>query len=250
MSASEISENNGIKACLRRYVAECLGTCWLVLMGCGCAVMTAQLSDGVLATSLAFGVAMVAMMAAFSAVSGGHFNPAVTLGAWVAGRFPGEWVLGYVIAQVWGALFGAGLVFLLAHDGTELGPYAQLAGNGYGDLSPAGFGLGAVALTECVLTLGFVLVVLGATEVHAAAGLAPLVIGLCLVGVELVGLPIDNASVNPARSTGVAMMIIEGGYLRQLWLFWVAPLGGGLLAGVIHRQLLAGPACPAVRGAQ
>ncbi|HFI5337035.1 TPA: aquaporin [Serratia liquefaciens] len=228
---------------MRRYVAECVGTCWLVLVGCGSAVMTGRLSaggmTGVLATAFAFGFAVVAVMAAFGRVSGGHFNPAVTLGAWVAGRFPGERVLGYIVAQTWGGLFGAGLVFVLARGGPGAGLYAWAAGNGYGELSPGGFSLGMVALAECVLTLGYVLVVLGATETCAVTGLAPLAVGLCLAGVHLVGLPIDNVSVNPARSTGVAMLI-EGGYMRQLWLFWLAPLGGGLLAGVIYRRLLAG----------
>jgi aquaporin Z len=237
------SEADWVRTCLRCYVAECVGTCWLVLMGCGCAVISGRLSTGgmtgVLATALAFGFAVVAVTAAFGRLSGGHFNPAVTLGAWVAGRFPGERALGYIVAQTWGALFGAGLVFVLANDGPGLGLYAWVAGNGYGELSPGGYSLGVVVFTEGVLTLGLVLVTLGATEVHDAMGLAPLVVGFCLAGVNLVGLPIDNASVNPARSTGVALLI-EGGYMRQLWVFWVAPLGGGVLAGVIYRQLLAG----------
>lgn len=243
MSEHAMSEADWVRTCLRRYVAECLGTCWLVLMGCGCATLTGRLTTGgmagVLATALAFGFAVVAVTAAFGRLSGGHFNPAVTLGAWVAGRFPGERVLGYIVAQTWGALFGAGLVFVLASGGPGLGLYALAVGNGYGELSPGGFSLGRVALAEGVLTLGLVLVTLGATEVREAARLAPLSVGLCLAGISLIGLPIDNASFNPARSTGVALLI-EGGYMQQLWVFWLAPLGGGLLAGVLYRRLFAG----------
>lgn len=239
MDKAENNEGDWVRVCLRRYVAECVGTCWLVLLGCGCAVFMGQLSGGgmtaVLATAFAFGFAVMAMMTAFGAVSGGHFNPAVTLGAWVAGRFPGERVLGYIVAQTWGAVFGAVLVFVLARGTPGLDLYAGVAGNGYGVLSPGGYGLGRVALMEIVLTMGLVLVVLGATEERETMGLAPLAVGLCLTGIHLIGLPIDNTSVNPARSTAVAMLI-EGGYMRQLWLFWGAPLGGALLAGVLYRQ--------------
>lgn len=222
---------------LRKASAEFLGTGWLVLGGCGTAVLAGP-HVGWLGVSLAFGLTVVTMAYAIGHVSGCHLNPAVTAGLWAAGRFPARSVLPYWIAQVLGALAGAALVLVLAqgqpagHDPAGSG----LAANGFGDHSPGGFSLSAALVAEAALTFVFLLVILGSTSKRAPAGLAGLAIGLCLVLIHLISIPVTNTSVNPARSTGPAFFV--GGWaLEQLWLFWVAPLGGAVLAGFVHQRL-------------
>lgn len=219
----------------RKLAAEAFGTFWLVFGGVGTAVL-AGASVGALGIALAFGLTVLTMVYAIGPLSGGHFNPAITVGAAVAGRFPRSNVLPYVAAQLVGAFLGA-LAVLLVASGARGGYDASVNGlgaNGFGLHSPAGYGVGACFLAEAILTFGFVGVVLGATSSRAPAGFAGIAIGLCLTLVHLVDLPITNASVNPARSTGPALFV--GGWaLAQLWLFWLAPLLGGALAGATVR---------------
>lgn len=228
---------------MKKLVAECLGTFWLVLGGCGSAVLAAgypQLGIGFAGVALAFGLTVVTMAYALGHISGGHFNPAVTLGLWAGGRVTSRWVIPYVVAQVLGGMLGAGVLYLIAsHAPTgAFDVHAGFASNGYGSLSPGGYGLQAVLLAEVVLTAGFVLVIMGTTDGRAPAGFAPLAIGLCLTLIHLISIPVDNTSVNPARSTAVAVFA-GGEWLQQLWVFWVAPLVGGVLGGLIYRSVLA-----------
>lgn len=225
----------------KKLMAECLGTFWLVLCGCGSAVLAAgfpQLGIGFAGVSLAFGLTVVTMAYALGHISGGHFNPAVTLGLWAGGRIGPEVVVPYIVFQVFGGLLGAGGLYLVAHGSPGFDVHAGFASNGYGALSPAGFTLNAVLIAEVVLTAGFVLVIMGVTDPRAPSGFAPLAIGLCLTLINLIAIPVDNASVNPARSTAVALFA-GGEWVVQLWVFWVAPLAGGLLGGVLYRSLLA-----------
>ncbi len=224
-----------------KLAAECLGTFWLVLGGCGSAVLAAAFPDvgiGLLGVSLAFGLTVVTGAYAFGPISGGHFNPAVSVGLWAGGRFaPGE--LGpYIAAQVVGGLLGAGVLALVAtgQAGYELAA-SGFAANGFGEHSPGKYALPACLLTEVVMTFMFLLVILGTTERRAPAGFAGLAIGLALTLIHLISIPVTNTSVNPARSTSQALFV--GGWaLQQLWLFWVAPIAGALLAGLVHRTLL------------
>jgi len=224
-----------------KLAAECLGTFWLVLGGCGSAVLAAAFPDvgiGLLGVSLAFGLTVVTGAYAFGPISGGHFNPAVSVGLWAGGRFaPGE--LGpYIAAQVVGGLLGAGVLALIAtgQAGYELAA-SGFAANGFGEHSPGKYALPACLLTEVVMTFMFLLVILGTTERRAPAGFAGLAIGLALTLIHLISIPVTNTSVNPARSTSQALFV--GGWaLQQLWLFWVAPIAGALLAGLVHRTLL------------
>jgi aquaporin Z len=230
----------------RRLIAEGLGTFWLVLGGCGSAVLAAAfpgLGIGFYGVALAFGLTVVTGAYALGPISGGHFNPAVTVGAWAAGRFPGKEVPSYVLAQIMGGILGALVVYLIAsgHPGFRLD--AGLASNGYGAHSPGGYSLRSGLLSEVVMTFMFLMVILGATDKRASQALAPLAIGLALTLIHLVSIPVTNTSVNPARSTGPALLV--GGWaVRQLWLFWVAPLGGAVAAGVLYRQLFAGEPAP------
>jgi aquaporin Z len=222
----------------RKLTAEFLGTFWLVLGGCGSAVLAAafpQVGIGLLGVSLAFGLTVLTMAFAIGHISGCHLNPAVTLGLVAGGRFDASEVPGYIIAQVLGATAAAAVLFVIASGkpGFELGGFAA---NGFGDLSPGKYGLVSAFVTELVLTGFFLLVILGSTSKRAPAGFAPIAIGLCLTLIHLVSIPVTNTSVNPARSTSQAIFA-GGDYLLQLWLFWVAPIAGAVIAGVVHKFL-------------
>ena len=224
---------------LKRSVAELLGTFWLVFGGCGSAVLAAKFPEvgiGLVGVSLAFGLTVVTMAYAVGHISGGHFNPAVTLGLLAGGRVKGGDVLPYIIAQVVGAYLAA---LLLAHIASGNGTDAVaggLASNGFGDHSPGGYSQMAALLTEVLMTFFFLLIILGVTDERAPAGFAPLAIGLALTLIHLISIPITNTSVNPARSTGPAL-VVGGWALQQLWLFWVAPILGAVLAGGAWRWL-------------
>lgn len=226
----------------RRLAAEFFGTFWLVLGGCGSAVLAAafpELGIGFAGVALAFGLTVLTMAYAVGGISGGHFNPAVTLGVAVAGRFDWKDVVPYWAAQVLGAIGAAAVIYAIASGkaGFAAGGFAT---NGYGDLSPGGYSLQSALIIEIVMTAGFLLVILGSTARSAPVGFAPLAIGLALTLIHLVTIPVTNTSVNPARSTGVALFA-DTAALGQLWLFWVAPLIGGALGALIWRALLAGP---------
>jgi aquaporin Z len=227
----------------RKLAAEAFGTFWLVFGGCGSAVLSAAFPSvgiGLLGVSLAFGLSVLTMAYALGHVSGCHLNPAVTLGLTVARRFPVAQVVPYVAAQLAGAALGAGVLFLIASGKPGFDVVGGFAANGFGAHSPGGYSLGAALLTELVLTFVFLVVILGATDARAPKGFAPLAIGLGLTLIHLVGIPVTNLSVNPARSTGPALFV--GGWaLGQLWLFWLAPLAGATLAGWAY-PLLAGDA--------
>lgn len=220
----------------KRATAEFIGTAWLVFGGCGSAVLAAAfpaVGIGLLGVSFAFGLTVLTMAYAIGHVSGCHLNPAVTVGLTVARRFPASEVIPYVVAQVLGAIVGAVVLYLIASGkpGFDLG--AGFASNGYGDHSPGGYTLAAGLVAEAVMTFAFVFVILGATDRRAPAALAPVAIGLCLTLIHLVSIPVTNTSVNPARSTGPAVLV--GGWaLAQLWAFWVAPLVGAAAAGIIY----------------
>ncbi|HMO68345.1 MAG TPA: aquaporin Z [Novosphingobium sp.] len=223
-------------------LAEAFGTFWLVFGGCGSAVLAAafpQVGIGLLGVSLAFGLTVLTMAHALGPVSGGHFNPAVTVGLWAGGRFDGARVAPYVIAQVVGAIIAAFTLYAIASGkaGFELKSGA-LASNGYGLHSPGSYALGSAFLIEALLTGFFLLIILGVTGKRGAPGFAPLAIGMALVLIHLISIPVTNTSVNPARSTGPAL--VEGGIaLKQLWLFWLAPVLGGVLGGLAWRSLFA-----------
>ncbi len=220
---------------VKRSMAEFIGTFWLVLGGCGSAVLAAAFPEvgiGLLGVSLAFGLTVLTMAFAIGHISGCHLNPAVTVGLTVAGRFKGADVPAYVIAQVLGATLAAVLLGIIASGAA--GYDGGLASNGFAAHSPGGYGMSAALITEVVMTLMFLFVILGATDSRAPAGFAPIAIGLCLTLIHLISIPVTNTSVNPARSTGPALL--EGGIaLQQLWLFWVAPLIGAALAGVVYK---------------
>jgi aquaporin Z len=223
----------------RKLVAEFLGTAWLVLGGCGAAVLAAafpQLGIGFAGVALAFGLTVLTMAYAIGHISGCHLNPAVSVGLWAGGRFPAAELPGYVIAQVLGAIAGAGILYLIAsgHEGFDV--HAGFASNGYGEHSPGGYGLVAALVCEVVMTFGFLFVILGSTHGRAPRGFAPLAIGLCLTLIHLISIPVTNTSVNPARSTAPALFA-GGVALEQLWLFWVAPIAGAILAGFVYRWL-------------
>ncbi|GAB3390611.1 aquaporin Z [Lysobacter fragariae] len=224
---------------LKKLLAEGLGTLWLVLGGCGSAVLALGFPDigiGLLGVALAFGLTVLTGAYALGPISGGHFNPAVTVGLAVAGRFPGRDVPKYVVAQVLGALAGAGLLYLIASGKVGFELSGGLASNGYAEHSPGGYSMLSGLVSEVVMTAMFLIVILGATSSRVPAGFAPIAIGLALTLIHLVSIPVTNTSVNPARSTGPALLV--GGWaLQQLWLFWVAPLLGAVLAGVGWRVL-------------
>jgi aquaporin Z len=222
-----------------KLAAEFLGTFWLVFGGCGSAVIAAAFPEvgiGLLGVSLAFGLTVLTMAYAVGHVSGGHFNPAVSVGLLVGGRFPGAELPGYVIAQLLGAIAAAAVLYLVASGREGFDLAAGFASNGFGEHSPGGYGLGAAFVAETVLTFFFLLIILGSTDGRAPAGFAPLAIGLGLTLIHLISIPVTNTSVNPARSTGPALFV--GGWaLGQLWLFWVAPILGAALAGVAYRAV-------------
>lgn len=223
-----------------RLGAEFLGTFWLVLCGCGSAVIAAafpQVGIGLVGVSLAFGLTVVTMAYAVGHISGGHFNPAVTLGLVAAGRVEIAQAVGYIAAQVVGAIAASAVLAFVASGKPGFDVVASgFAANGFGEHSPGGYTLGASFVTEFVMTFFFLLIILGTTSKRAPAGFAPLAIGLALALIHLVSIPVTNTSVNPARSTGPALFV--GGWaLSQLWLFWVAPIAGAVVAGVVHRVL-------------
>jgi aquaporin Z len=221
----------------RRLTAEFIGTAWLVLGGCGSAVLAAaypELGIGFAGVSLAFGLTVLTMAYAIGHVSGCHLNPAVSVGLWAGGRFPASELLPYIIAQVLGAVAGAAILLIIAKGQPGFDLAGGFASNGYGEHSPGGYALTAALATEIVLTFGFLFVILGATHGNAPKGFAPIAIGLCLTLIHLISIPVTNTSVNPARSTGPALFV--GGWaLSQLWLFWVAPIVGAALAGIAYR---------------
>jgi aquaporin Z len=223
----------------KRTAAEFVGTLWLVLGGCGSAVLSAAFPSvgiGLHGVSLAFGLTVLTMAYAVGHLSGCHLNPAVTLGLVAAKRFPSGELLPYWVAQVLGGAAGAGLLYLIASGQAGFSLAGGFASNGYAEHSPGGYSIGAALVCEVVMTFMFLMVILGSTDKRAPAGFAPIAIGLCLTLIHLISIPVTNTSVNPARSTGPALFV--GGWaLRQLWLFWVAPLLGALLAGLAYPAL-------------
>jgi aquaporin Z len=221
----------------RRLAAEFIGTLWLVLGGCGSAVLAAafpHLGIGFAGVALAFGLTVLTMAYAIGHVSGCHLNPAVSVGLCVGGRFPIRDLVPYVIVQVLGAIAGAAILFVIASGRSGFDVNAGFAANGYAEHSPGGYTLLACLVSEVVMTFGFLFVIMGATHGRAPKGFAPLAIGLALTLIHLVSIPVTNTSVNPARSTGPALFV--GGWaLSQLWLFWVAPIVGGALGGIVYR---------------
>lgn len=224
----------------RRLTAEFFGTFWLVFGGCGSAVLAAAfpaLGIGFAGVALAFGLTVLTMVYALGPISGGHFNPAVTVGLWCAKRFAAKDVLPYIIVQVVGAIAAAAVLYVIASGKDGFSLSGGFASNGYGEHSPGQYSMVAALVTEFVLTFGFLTVILGSTDKRAPAGFAGIAIGLALTLIHLISIPVDNTSVNPARSTGPALF--AGGWaLAQLWLFWVAPLLGGAVAGFIYKALL------------
>lgn len=222
--------------------AEFLGTFWLVLGGCGSAVLAAafpQVGIGLLGVSFAFGLTVLTGAYALGPVSGGHFNPAVSVGLCAGGRFPAEQLPAYIIAQVAGAVFGAAVLYLIASGKADFSLAGGFASNGYGEHSPGGYSLTAALVTEVVMTFMFLIIILGATHQRAPVGFAGIAIGLALTLIHLISIPVTNTSVNPARSTGQALFV--GGWaLGQLWLFWIAPIAGAAIAGVVYRAVLEG----------
>ena len=222
---------------MKKYGAELFGTFWLVLGGCGSAVLAAAFPDvgiGLLGVSLAFGLTVLTMAFAIGHISGCHLNPAVSIGLWAGGRFPANQLLPYLVAQVVGAVIAGGVLFLIASGKAGFDVSAGFAANGYGAHSPGEYSLLAALVTEVVMTMAFLVIILGATDTRAPQGFAAIAIGLGLTLIHLISIPVTNTSVNPARSTGVAVFV--GGWaVAQLWLFWVAPIAGGLLGAAVYR---------------
>ncbi len=229
---------------MKKLIAEFLGTAWLVLGGCGSAVLAANfpgagaensLGLGFLGVSFAFGLTVVTMAYAIGHISGCHLNPAVSVGLWMGGRFDSKDLPGYIVAQVLGGIFGATILYLIAtgKEGVDIGGFAS---NGYGELSPGGYSMTAAFVTEVIMTFFFLIVILGSTHGKASPGFAGLAIGLALVLIHLISIPVTNTSVNPARSTSQALFA-GGAFLPQLWLFWVAPIIGAALAGITYKFL-------------
>jgi aquaporin Z len=220
-------------------LSEFLGTFWLVLGGCGSAVLAAAfpaLGIGFVGVSLAFGLTVLTGAYAFGPISGGHFNPAVTIGLWAGGRFSARGVIPYVVAQVAGAIAAAGVLYMIASGKAGFDLSGGFASNGYGEHSPGGYSLTAALVTEIVMTFMFLLVILGTTHRRAPVGFAGIAIGLALTLIHLISIPVTNTSVNPARSTGPALFV--GGWaLSQLWLFWIAPIVGAVIAGWLYRSV-------------
>jgi aquaporin Z len=241
---------------LKRLGAEFIGTFWLVLGGCGSAVLAAKfggdgnpLGIGLLGVALAFGLTVLTGAYAFGHISGGHFNPAVSFGLWAGGRFPAKDLLPYIVAQVLGAIFAGWILYRIASGaaGFALDPDSAgvFATNGFGSHSPGGYDIAAAFLCEVVMTAMFLIIIMGATHSKAPVGFAPIAIGLGLTLIHLISIPVTNTSVNPARSTGVAL-IVGGTPQSQLWMFWLAPILGGLLGGVFYKWL--GPERPDITG--
>lgn len=222
---------------MNKYAAEFVGTFWLVLGGCGSAVLAAAFPDvgiGLLGVSFAFGLTVLTMAFAIGHISGCHLNPAVSVGLWAGGRFPAKLLLPYIVAQVLGAIAAGGVLYIIATGKAGFDVADGFASNGYGEHSPGGYSLLAALVTEIVMTMMFLFIILGATDSRAPAGFAPIAIGLGLTLIHLISIPVTNTSVNPARSTGVAVYV--GGWaLTQLWLFWVAPIVGAALGAGLYR---------------
>jgi aquaporin Z len=222
---------------MNKYGAEFFGTFWLVLGGCGSAVLAAAFPDvgiGLLGVSLAFGLTVLTMAFAIGHISGCHLNPAVSVGLWAGGRFPAKDLIPYIVSQVLGAIVAGGVLFFIASGAAGFDVSAGFASNGYDAHSPGGYSMGAALVTEVVMTMMFLLVILGATDKRAPQGFAPIAIGLCLTLIHLISIPVTNTSVNPARSTGVALFVGDWA-VAQLWLFWVAPIVGGVLGAWVYR---------------
>lgn len=224
---------------MRPYEAEFFGTFWLVLGGCGSAVLAAAFPDvgiGLLGVSLAFGLTVLTMAFAIGHISGCHLNPAVSIGLWAGGRFPGSKLLPYIAAQVVGGVAAGGVLYLIASGKAGFDPTAGFAANGYAEHSPGGYSLLAALICEVVMTMMFLLIIMGSTDPRAPKGFAPIAIGLGLTLIHLISIPVTNTSVNPARSTGVALF--AGGWaISQLWLFWVAPIVGAIFGANVYRYL-------------
>jgi aquaporin Z len=222
---------------MKKYGAEFVGTFWLVLGGCGSAVLAAAFPNvgiGLLGVALAFGLTVLTMAFAIGHISGCHLNPAVSVGLWAGGRFPASQLGPYIVAQVLGAIAGAGVLYLIATGKAGFAVSAGFACNGYGAHSIGGYSLKAALITEVVMTMMFLLIIMGATDKRAPQGFAPLAIGLGLTLIHLISIPVTQTSVNPARSTGVALFVGDWA-VAQLWLFWLAPIVGGVLGAVIYR---------------
>ncbi len=224
---------------MKKYGAEFFGTFWLVLGGCGSAVLAATFPSvgiGLLGIALAFGLTLLTMAFAIGHISGCHLNPAVSVGLWAGGRFPANQLIPYIVSQLLGAIAAGGILFLIASGKTGFDVSAGFACNGYGDHSPGGYSLVSAIICEIVMTMMFLLIILGATDKRAPQGFAPIAIGLGLTLIHLISIPVTNTSVNPARSTGVALY--AGGWAtEQLWLFWVAPIIGGILGAAVYRLI-------------
>jgi len=224
---------------MQKYIAELVGTFWLVLGGCGSAVLAAGFPDvgiGLLGVSLAFGLTVLTMAYAIGHISGCHLNPAVSIGLWAGGRFEASDLAGYIIAQVLGGILAGGVLYLIASGASGFDLAGGFAANGYGEHSPGGYSLTAALITEVVMTMMFLIIILGATDGRAPAGFAPIAIGLGLTLIHLISIPVTNTSVNPARSTGVAVFVGDWA-IGQLWLFWLAPIAGAVLGAFIYRLI-------------
>lgn len=224
---------------MKRYGAEFVGTFWLVLGGCGSAVIAAAFPNvgiGLLGVSLAFGLTLLTMAYAIGHISGCHINPAVSIGLWAGGRFPAKDILPYALAQVLGGIVAGGVLYVIASGQAGFDVAAGFASNGYGDHSPGGYSLIAALVCEVVMTMMFLLIILGATDKRAPEGFAPIAIGLGLTLIHLISIPVTNTSVNPARSTGVALFVGDWA-MGQLWLFWVAPIIGAILGAMVYRLI-------------
>jgi aquaporin Z len=224
---------------VKQYTAEFFGTFWLVLGGCGSAVLAAAFPNvgiGLLGVALAFGLTVLTMAFAIGHISGCHLNPAVSIGLWMGGRFPAGKLIPYILSQVAGAIVAAGVLYIIASGASGFDAGSGFASNGYGAHSPGGYSLVAALVTEIVMTMMFLLIILGATDKRAPAGFAPIAIGLGLTLIHLISIPVTNTSVNPARSTGVAIFVGDWA-LAQLWLFWVAPIIGAILGAVVYKSI-------------
>lgn len=224
---------------MQKYIAELIGTFWLVLGGCGSAVLAAAFPEvgiGLLGVSLAFGLTVLTMAYAIGHISGCHLNPAVSIGLWAAGRFPAAQLPAYIVAQVAGAILAGGVLYLIASGQAGFDVSAGFASNGYGEHSPGGYSMTAALVAEIVMTAMFLVVILGATDKRAPQGFAPIAIGLCLTLIHLITIPVTNTSVNPARSTGVAVFVGDWAVV-QLWLFWLAPIGGAIIGAIMYRVI-------------
>ena len=222
---------------MKTYIAESLGTFWLVLGGCGSAVLAAAFPNvgiGLLGVSLAFGLTVLTMAYAIGHISGCHLNPAVSIGLWAGGRFPAKQLPAYVVAQVLGAVVAGGVLYVIASGKAGFDLSAGFASNGYGAHSPGGYSMLAALVTEVVMTMMFLVIILGATDKRVPRGFAPLAIGLGLTLIHLISIPVTNTSVNPARSTGVAVFVGDWA-IAQLWLFWIAPIAGAVLGALVYR---------------